>query len=241
MTIRMPAYTDGAHEFFHALLTSALVQAGHLPTIEHLVDYPNLRERKMLKNGDVDVLWLIHSKERDEQYLPVSVNLTNGLIGQRILLVPPRNLNNFRGVKTVDDFRELDKAGGFGKDWFDTRVWETNNLRYCEIVNWRLLFNMVADGSRNVDYFSRGFNEVLRDAKDHPNLAIEPHLMLVYDRDYRFYVSPKAPHIAPIIEDALTKARKSGLMNEIIKEHWAKNFDILQPEKRTIIKLKSPE
>ncbi len=241
LTIRIPEYTSGDHEYFHEILSSALSQAGHTAAIETIVDIPDLREREMLKAGDIDVLWLIRSKERDEQYLPIPVNLTNGLVGQRILLVSQAKKNNFKDINTLEDFRELGKIGGLGKDWFDVRVWAANDLPYREIVKWRLLYDMVADGTRNIDYFSRGFNEVVENAHDHPNLAIEPHLMLVYDRDFRFYVSPKAPHLVPILEDALLKLRDSGEMDKIIKKRWAKSYDIIKPDQRTILKLKNPE
>jgi len=241
LTIRMPAYSDGLHEYYYDLLATALERDGHLAAIEQIEDFPHLRERAMLENGELSIMWLIRSEERDKLYLPVPVNLTNGLIGQRILFVAPDNINNYKDVKTLGDFRRLGKMGGFGKGWFDVGVWDANHLPYKEMAEWRLLYDMVADGTRGVDYFSRGFNEIGIEAKNHPELAIEPNLMLVYDRDFIFYVSPKMPQLVPIIESALIKAKESGLMGELIKKHWAENYDLIQPDKRTIIKLKNPK
>lgn len=241
LIIRVPAYSDGIHEYFSDLLFTALEQDGHLAAIENVYDIPHLREREMLTTGDIDVLWLFRSKERDERFIPVPIGLTNGLTGQRILLIPPGSEDDYKNVRTLGDFRRLGKVGGFGKNWFDVSVWEANHLPYLEVVEWRLLYDMVADGTRDVEYFSRGFNEIVDEARNHPELAIEPHLMLVYERDFIFYVSPQSPSLVPIIEKALRKARESGLMGRLIKKHWAESYDIIKPEKRTIIQLKVPE
>lgn len=241
LTIRVPAYSDGVHAYFSDLLYMALEQDGHLTAIEKVMDIPHLREREMLSSGDISVLWLFRSEERDKKYIPVPVGLTNGLMGQRILLIPPGSESDFKGVESLGDFRRLGKVGGFGMNWFDVGVWNTNHLPYLEVAEWRLLYDMVASGMRGVDYFSRGFSEIVREARNHPKLAIEPHLMLVYERDFIFYVSPQTPGLAPIIEHALIKARDSGLMGRLIKKHWAESYDIIKPEKRTIIQLKVPE
>ncbi len=241
LTIHMPAYSNGTHEYYHELLATALEQAGYIVDIEKVENIPHLRELSMLENGEINVVWRIRSSARDNLYSPIPVNLTNGLIGQRILLVAQRDVDEYKDVRTRGDFRRLGKVGGFGKGWFDVNIWEANFLPYLEVTDWRLLYDMVAEGSRGVDYFSRGFSEVVREVKNYPELVIEPHLMLVYNRDYIFYVSPKTPLLKPILKTALIKARESGLMDRLIKKHWARNYDRIKPENRTIIHLRTPE
>jgi len=241
LTIRVPAYSDGVHSYFVDLLTSALSKAGHLATIEQVSDIPHLRERAMLETGELSVLWLIRSQQRDKRYFPVPVKLTNGMIGKRILLVPRNQKEDYKDVKTLRDFKELGKIGGFGTQWFDVGVWKANDLPYLEVTQWRLLYHMVADESRGVDYFSRGINEVMDEVENHPELVIEPHIMLVYDRDFIFYVTPTRPQLAKTLRSALEEARNSGLMDQLIKKHWGKSFEFLQPEPRTIIPLHSPQ
>ncbi|MGL1860934.1 MAG: hypothetical protein OCC46_00255 [Pseudodesulfovibrio sp.] len=241
LTIRMPTSSDGLHEYYYELLAMALEQDGHIAAIEEVADMPHLREMSMLETGEVDVLWLVQSEARDKQYIPVPIKLTNGMAGQRILLIPPGNMDDYKDVETVGDLRRLGKVGGFGKEWFDVRVWEANFLPYLEVAEWRLLYGMVANTTREVDYFSRAFNEVVKEVENHPELIIEPHLMFVYNRDFIFYVSPKSPRLASFIECALIKARDTGLMGRLLKKHWARNYDIIKPGTRTIIKLKTPQ
>lgn len=240
LSIRMPAYDDGHHEYFFDLLTQALEQDGHRVTLVRLSEFPQLRERLMLEQGDLDVLWLMHSEIRDSRFLPVPVQLTGGWSGKRVLLVPPAARDRYADIKNLSQFRQQGKTGGFGTNWFDVDVWEINNLPYLEVADWRLIYGMVAAENRGVDYFSRAFTEVVGEANTHPELAIEPHLLLSYDRDFIYYVSPKNPRLAVILEAALIRARDSGLIDKLIRKYWAEDFKLLKPESRTVIHLATP-
>ncbi|MGL1863340.1 MAG: hypothetical protein OCC46_12515 [Pseudodesulfovibrio sp.] len=240
LVLRMPSYSDGAHLYFFDLLNSALKQNKSDVIIEGVDDFPHLREREMLTNGKLSALWLIRTDERDAKFIPVPVGLTNGLIGKRILLVAPQHINTYKDVKSLDDFRKLGHVGAFGIKWFDIAVWKANSLSYRAMANWRLIYAMLAEEDRGINYFSRGINEIAKEAELHPELSIEPHLMFTYERDYILYVSPKNSELASILGKALKQARDSGLMDKIIKKHWAKSFDIIKPDQRTLIKLRTP-
>jgi hypothetical protein len=241
VTLRMPVYPNGQHEFFFELITKALKEDGHDVTLESVFNHPHLRERDMLALGDLNVLWLVRSQKRDATYIPVPVKLTNGLIGKRILLVPQKHKENYKDVKTLDDFRNLGKVAGLGKKWFDVKVWTINALPKVEIYDWRLVYKIIDIGDRGVDYFPRGFNEILSEHHANSYLAIEPHLILQYDRDFIFYVSPKTPGLAPMLERAMKKAKASGLIDRLVHKHWAHNFEVLKPETRTIIHMATPK
>ncbi|MBI9111814.1 hypothetical protein [Maridesulfovibrio ferrireducens] len=234
----MPSYSEGFHEYYYELIETALTDAGHEVVIEGVVDLPHLRELRMLGRGCLDILWLVRTPELDKMYIPIPVPLTNGLFGKRVLLVPAEDLNAYKDVKTLQDFCKLNKVGGLGSNCFDAGVWKENKLPCQEVANWRCLYNMIAMRSRGLDYFSRGFNEVIDDVKAHDVLVIEPHLLLEYNRDVVFYLSPKKAHLKPIIEEALLCAKCSGLLDKLIRKYWADNFEILKPEGRTVIKLK---
>ncbi len=228
-------------KYFHELLETALRENGHAPFIDKMENFPHLRVREMLEYGEISILWLVQSEERDAKYLPIPVPLTNGLIGKRILLVPKSKQLQYVSVRTLEDFRSLNKVGGFGARWFDTKVWALNALPYQEVNDPKLIYGMVATEERGIDYFSRGFNEVVNEYEAHPELAIEPRLMFEYERDYIFYVSHTRPDLVPILTKALTKARQSGLIDRLVKKHWAKNFAILTPENRIVIPLTTPQ
>ena len=235
-----PTASTSQHQYFYELLETSLKEAGHTPYISKVDNIPHLREWDMLKHGDISITWLVQNKERDKSYLPVRVPLTNGLIGKRILLIPEGKNSLYAHVQNLDDFKKLNLVGGFGTNWFDTGVWDVNGLAYTEIANPNLIYMMVATEGRDIDYFSRGFNEVVEEQRTHPILKIESHLMFQYNRDFIFYLSPSRPDLVPILTEALTKARDSGLIDRLVRKHWAENFEIIKPEERTIIPLAAP-
>lgn len=240
LTLRMPAYSDGAHLFFYDLLLSAFEQCQKEVVIESVTDFPHLREREMLGSGELSALWLMRTEERDRKFIPVPVGLTNGMIGERVLLVSPRHVDMFKDVRSLDDFLRLGKVGAFGRGWFDVDVWEANSMPCVTLADWRLIYGMVATGDRGIDYFSRGVNEVVKEAELHPELAIEPHLLLAYETDYILYVSPGRPELGPVLEEVLKKARDSGLIDRVVQRHWGKNFELLKLGRRTVLRLKTP-
>lgn len=241
LSLHLPLYKEGQHKYFFDILQSALEEDGHEVTIQGVGPLPHLREREMFRHGEIDVLWLIRSTKRDRHLVCTDIPLTNGLIGQRFLLINPETRYHYTGVKTLSDFRALNKVGAHGTGWFDARVWEANDLPCVEKANWLLVYNMLMRGDRGVDYFPRGFTEILQELEANPYLEIEPTLMLEYERDFVFYVNPQVPELAPIIRKALQKAKDSGLMDRLIKKHWAKAFKVLKPEDRTVIRLSLPE
>jgi len=238
----LPTYTDNTHEFYIELLQKSLDAAGVKYTVELQKDLPQNRAVQMVDEGQLSLIWLLASAERDAKYTRVDVGLTSGLIGQRILLISPDKQADYANVQTLDDFRKLGKVGGFGKNWFDVKVWAANDLKYQEIDGeWRVIYDMVAAGNRDMDYFSRGFTEILGDALAHPNLQIEEHLVLIYDRDFYYYLSSTAKYYKGTIENALLKAKADGLIDELVQKYWADSFANLNMDKRVKIQLETPK
>ena len=240
--LTFPTYPDGSEAYYYHLLEQALIDAGYEVVIEQTPPLPQQRAITMLENGQLSIIHLLQSEERDSLYVPIHVNLTNGLIGHRILLIPPKSQTDYAKVENIEDFRNLEKVGAFGKGWFDVQIWEANNLTYKEIDGeWRKIYEMLAREDRGIDYFSRGFTEIVAEADVHPDLAIESELVFVYDRDFLFYLSPADADYAPMIENALQQAQASGLLDELIQQYWQDDFAKLDFENRTKIILDTPE
>lgn len=228
------------HIFFHELLETALKEDGHTPVLFTAV-LPHLRIKSYLDEGKISIHWMVESAERNKKYTPVEVGLTNGLIGQRILLIKKGDQYLYDGVNTLADFRDLNLVGGMGQQWFDVKVWKANQLRYKEHSgNWKSIFEMIP--SRRVyDYFPRGLNEIVVEARQYPDLAIEKRLVLVYDRDFRFYLSKTGAVYKDEIEHALKMAKVSGLIERLVGKHWGNDLKTLNYDKRTVIHLKTPK
>lgn len=228
------------HLFFHELLTTALREDGHTPKLNTL-ELPHMRTMEYLENGSLSIHWMFESEERNKKYTPIKVGLTNGLVGQRILFIKKGDQHLYDNVKNIDDFRNLDLVGGFGREWFDVNVWKENNLKYKEHSgNWKSIFKMIPIRP-TYNYFSRGFTEILEESKEYPELEIEDKLLFIYDRDFIFYLSKTGEKYNDIIEHALKKARNNGLVKKLVKRYWANGFKALQYDKRIKIYLKTPK
>ena len=65
--------------------------------------------------------------------------------------------------------------------------------------------------------------------------------MFIYDRDFRFYLSPSAAQYKDVLEDALFQAQESGLIDRLIRSYWADDFLELNFDKRVKIELETPD
>ncbi len=237
----IPSLSDNNHLYYHELLETALSEAGYNADLQVVPNLPHKRVLLMLKNDALSLYWLVQSKKMDQQFIPVKNGISNNLIGHRILFIAKGQQQDFDNVNTLNDFRKLNKVGAFGKKWFDAEVWKYNNLKYQEVDGkWRNIYKMLASRYRGIDYFSRGFTEIGQESILNPDLDIEQKLMFIYNRDFRFYLSKSAAHYKLILEKALTKAKKSGLIERLLRKYWSKDLKNLNFDKRTKIYLKLP-
>jgi len=232
----------GGQNYFVDLLDQSLKAQGHEVTIKIIGKLPQKRMLYMLQNNQLSLTWLVQSQQRDDTMPSVKVGLTNGLIGHRILLIPEGSQPIYDSVNTLEDFRNLKLTGVFGKGWFDVAVWRQNKLNLIEQDGgWQTkVYRQISSKSRGVDYFSRGFFEILDEAREHPFLDVEQRLMFVYNRDFRFYLSESGSQYSAIIEKSLKAAKASGLMDKLVQKHWSEAFTVLNPGKRIKIPLQSP-
>jgi len=242
--LHLPLIVDSSQSrFYHELLITAIQEAGHTPKlIIHKV--PHKRAKIMLQHGQASIFQMLASAQRDQEFIPIEVGITNGLIGKRILFIKKGSQPIYDQIKSLEDFQKLDLVGGMGRNWFDVKVWKANDLQYKEQDgNWASIFKMLAAG-RSYDYFSRGLCEILTEAKQHPRLDIEKKLVLIYDRDSRFYLSKTGPNAGAkykdILDSAMKTAKKSGLIDKLVKKHWANDFKTLRYDQRIKIHLKTP-
>ncbi len=245
--LKMSDRQEGTSKYYHELLTSALALNGHTLKVINKGDLPQKRLMIMFERGDLDIVWQLKSKERNEKYIDINIDLTNGLMGQRVLFIPSYAINDYVHIKTIEDFRKFEKIGAFGANWFDEQVWKENNLPYRIIDgDWRSIYDRLRHirpemKDRPFHYFSRSVTEIVQEAKHHPDLAIEPNLLFKYDRDFHFYIREENKHLKPILEQALRKAKETGLMDKLIKKHFAEQLKSLNLENRVLLQLITPQ
>lgn len=242
IVLRVPCFSDQRHQFYVQLLQSSLDSVGQSAQVKCVYDVPGRRMWKMLGDGKLDLIWGMQTSDKDKSMLPIQVALTDGLVGQRVLLIRPEDQQVFDKVTSIKTLRETERVAGFGEGWFDAKVWKQNGLPVFEFTHqFSQIYAMVTVGNRGVDYLPRGANEVVKEAHQHKRLSVEKNLLFVYDRDMRFYLSPHAAAYKPIVESALKAAEASGLKRRLIDRTFGAEIKSLNLAKRRRIQLRSPD
>lgn len=230
LELRIAVLSDGHATYFIRLLEESL-RLIHQPYHLHYVkDIPARRMWWMLGRGDINLFYGMRSKDKDSklQIVPVRNALTNGLIGQRVLLIRKADAEVFSQVQSVDDLKRTRLIAGFGAGWGDTKVWKAAGLPlYEHAAPWTTIYAMVAAGNRHVDYLPRSVIEVSKEARQHPELVMEQHLLMDYPGDFAFYLAASDASYRPIIERALKEAETTGLKARLIEEEFGADIKAL--------------
>ena len=244
LALRMPFSSDGHARYFIRLLEESLKQIRQPYHLEFVHDVPARRMWHMLNQGDINLFYGMQTREKDsnKQLILVRNGLTNGLIGQRVFLTRRADAQAFAQVQSVADLRRSGMIAGFGAGWRDARVWKAANLPLYEHAGpWGTIYAMVDAGNRHVDYLPRGVIEVQDEARRHPELVVEQHLLVEYQGDLVFYLALSAAAYRPIIERALKEAEASGLKARLIDEAFGADIKALGFNRRVRLHLPVPE
>ncbi|AMC36168.1 hypothetical protein [Janthinobacterium sp. B9-8] len=240
LDLHLMGQRDQAPLYYHRLLQESLQAEGKSVKIILAPEMPLLRIYKLLDSGELSAHWFLQTAERDKRFLRVSVPLSFGLIGQRLLLVKKGQAEPYTKIKNLADLQASNKRAGMAQGWFDVMVWKANQLPvYEQVGDWRVLFKLAGAKNRGIDYLPRGAIEILDDFSQYPGLEIEPNLLLSYERDFVFYVSPHYPQLRDQIERALQAALASGLQRRLFDQLILPKVKSLNLNKRTVIQLNS--
>ena len=204
---------------------------------------PQQRAMTFLRNGRVDVFWMLPSQQYDREFVRIDVALTEGLIGQKVLLIRPQDQAKFDVIHSLQDLKESALTAGLSASWADAEIWRINGLKSkLYDWSWQEIFRDLHDESSGIDYFPRGVNEVVSEIRFYPRLAIEQSLVLIYDRDLSFYVSHrnKNSETTALLKTAITKARQSGLIKRLVTEFWGTALTDVNFEERRQLLLSLP-
>lgn len=181
ITFNISSRNHENRNYYIELIKRSLEGEGYLVTFNDLGISNTRRQKTDLNENKLSLMWRLKTPLRDKSFTRVNIGLSNGLIAQRILFIKNKNQHAFENITNIEDFRKRNLVGEFGDSWFDIDIWHHNNLPYFEFLGDRQkIYTMLASGKRYIDYFSRGINEILAEAKRHPNLKIEQNLLLCY-------------------------------------------------------------
>ncbi|MDF1780875.1 MAG: transporter substrate-binding domain-containing protein [Alcanivoracaceae bacterium] len=199
------------------------------------------RAINLLSSGEeLDVLWSMTTRQRETQMLPVRIPLLKGLMGYRLFIIRAEDTVWFKGIKTLDQLRDL--RAGQGHDWPDTDILRANGFRVETNTTYEHLFEMLQAG--RFDFFPRALNEPWEEVSARPelNLAVESRLLLYYPTANYFFFQRNNTALADRVRRGLEIAIADGSFDELFNQHPANAFALTHSElsQRRVLKLINP-
>lgn len=236
---RPESLDDERGDYPFQLLQLALIKAG---SAEQVVMSPHYMQqnRSIIEvanaTGKVHVTATMTSIEREQLLLPVRIPISKGLIGWRLLLVRHADHGHYRNVRSIADLGPYKVAQGH--DWPDLTILRANGVDPAPVSSYSSLFGMLKAG--RIDYLPRSVQEIWAEAARHPELAVEPHLVLRYPAADYFFVSRANTRLADQIRQGLEAAIADGSMDQLFYRHYGALLREAALDKRRVIELTNP-
>ena len=245
MTIRIPA-PEGEHDSRYSYFVQQLQLAlDHSPLKGQyrLSTYPREVTQSpafsLINAGEIDLLWSMSDTKREQQFLPVRIPLTQGLLGYRVILINKRDEQRFASM-SVEELRQLPCYQG--ADWPDTTILTANDFKVRGISDYKRIHFMLDKG--NIRCFPRGILEAWGEieSKNLKNTMVDRHFLLVYPADAYFFVHKKNQALADQLERGLRAAIADGSFARLLFSYPAHQMALEKADlqQREIIHLHNP-
>ncbi len=217
-----PSANDARYDYQIKLLRLALDKSGisyeMRPSLVKMEQGRSLLQLE--QDRDIDVVWSMTSREREQKLLPVRIPIDKGLIGYRVFLVRKDRLDDFRRVRTIADLQHL--QAGQVTHWPDTAILRGNGLDVYGAAAYESLFKMLEAG--RFDYFPRSVTEVWDEIAAHPGqgFVVEQTLLMVYPAAAYYFVNRNNKPLADAIETGLRRAMRDGSFDRLFDSYYGK-------------------
>ena len=191
-----------------------------------------------LGSPDLQIIWSMTSKAREQQLLAIRIPIDKGLLGWRLPLVMGQRADQFKNVKSVPDLVNFD--AGQEAYWPDTEILRYNGLKVVEINYYDSTFKMLANN--RFHYFPRSVLEITNEAKVHEadGIVIDRYIAIHYPAASYFFVNKNNTALAEALRTGLERAIKDGSFDALFNEYHSPSMLAALLRGRTIIELKNP-
>ncbi len=235
---------DSRKQYFKDLLALALeksrVRYGDYRLEQTSKPMYQARAFRSLDKQEIDVVWSMTSKQREQQSQAVYFPLMKGLLGFRVFIIHQHKRDTFRAVDSIAALSGLSAIQGH--DWPDTKILRHNGLKVVTDSKYLAIFERMDVG--RYDYFPRGILEAWQELKTtkHKHLIVDDQLLLVYPAPVYFFVKKGNDSLAERLEYGLKAADDDGSFDDLLFSHPAHReaFSHLNVAERTVFYLSNP-
>jgi hypothetical protein len=245
LPVQTITYEKGPTDYEIALLDLALSKTvadyGRFVLKNSGLDLTERRAVASLQQGLFDVTFMVLTPEREEELLPIRIDLTHGVQGYRLFLIHKDSQAAFAAVRSLEDLRRRFVAG-FGAQWGDLGVLQFNHLPVSTANETSQLYDMLQ--ARRFDYFPRGINEIWDNVEQHraaaPDMVVEQHLALFYPLVQCFVVAKDNVALAARIETGLQRSLADGSMKRLFLQFHGPDIARARLGQRVVFELSNP-
>lgn len=245
MTIRITAPEgprDPRHPYYVQLLQLALdhtAQKGHYQLTTYPREVAQSRAFSLINAGELDLLWSMTDREREEEFLPIRIPLMQGLMGYRVILINQQDEALFARM-SAGDLKQLPCYQG--ADWPDTTILRANGFKVRGVADYKRIHTMLDRGA--IHCFPRGILEAWGEIgmKQLQNTVVDRHFLLIYPTDMYFFVHRDNSTLAALIEKGLRAAIKDGSFARLLYNYPPHKAALEQADlpHREILRLRNP-
>lgn len=211
-------------ELANLILARTAASHGELHIAPAVVDDPP-QERCLLqlRDGEMDLAYVPPNAERLQQFDMLPFDIHAGMLGYRLLLIRREDAARFARVRTVEDLRQF--RGGFVSQWSDFSRFALNRLPVVGTSRPENLLAMLE--SHRFDYYHRALHEVWPEidgagAARHPDLMVEPNLVLVYQLPVYFTFNRGNVALRERFSEGIRLIQADGSFQQLLYRHFGK-------------------
>lgn len=222
------------------LLRRALLLAGEgrvaVPQTYALTQARVLRHLRL--DRGVDVGWSMTSVEREADLIPIRIPLDRGLLGWRLLLARRDVAQRLAALPDADALRHERCAQGH--DWPDFTVLRANGFAVEGVADYASLFPMLERG--RIAHVPRGLAEAAPEIASNAarDLVVVPRWVLHYPAPLYFFVNPRRPELAAMIEHGLRLALDDGSFHALFDARYSADVAAAALAGREAVHLRNP-
>lgn len=210
--------------------------------VQYLID-KTLDQKRALEslnelNPFIDAVATQASMEREKRYVSAPVDIAQGLMGQRVMIVRKKKIQQFKNVRMLEDLRSFRIC--VGTDWPDRQVLESAGIPILARTRTSELFDELrmdrCDGITRAVYEVR--DELL--ARPLDELDFDPYLLLSYPAVQQIFFARNKTELAAATERGLLVMQSQGVLHELLDVIYGDSIEHVQLQGRRVIPLLNP-
>jgi len=232
---------DEGHKYPEALLKLALEKTGvrYRMVSSERIKQQSKALRQLRENIEVNVVWTMTDREREDDLLPIRIPIAKGLIGWRMMLTHKNKPFYTKVVSTLADLLVYSPVQGI--DWPDTKILQANGFNVLGAQNHSEAKNLLS--RQQADFYPRSVIEALSELRQEgadPDIRLKEGVALKYRAAMYFFVNKSNITLAHLLEVGLERAIEDGSFDKLFYSHHGEILDQLELDEIIYFELDNP-